>query len=144
MTAAIKQGRIDAGMLSEPQLSQSKADIEVLGDAFSAIAPVWVGAVFVASKAWVSANPDAARRFVAAMRETARWANAHHAETARILGPPSGIDAATFATMKRSLYAETLSRAMLQPPIDAAFKYGALKQPFDTRELVDGAAPFQH
>ena len=122
MAAALKQGRIDAAMLSEPFLTQDKPDVEPLGDAFGAIAPSWVGAVFVASKAWVSANPDAARRFVAAMHETARWANAHRADTAQILQPFTGIDAATFGAMDRSVYAETLSRELLQPPIDAALQ----------------------
>ena len=87
MAASLKAGRIDAAMLSEPFLTQNKADVEELGDAFAAIAPRWVGAVFVASKSWVTANPDAARRFVAAMRETARWANTHRADTAKILMP---------------------------------------------------------
>jgi NitT/TauT family transport system substrate-binding protein len=85
MPAALKQGRIDAAMVSEPFLTENKADIEPLADAFAAIAPQWISAVFVISKAWVTANPDAAKRFVAAMHETARWANTHHTETAKIL-----------------------------------------------------------
>jgi NitT/TauT family transport system substrate-binding protein len=142
MAAALKQGRIDAAMMSEPILSQSKADVEILGDAFAAIAPTWISSVFVASKAWVTANPDAARRFVAAMHETAIWANAHHADTAKILAPPSGVDLATFATMARTTYGETLTRALLQPGIDAAVKYGALKTPYDTQEIVTAAEPY--
>jgi NitT/TauT family transport system substrate-binding protein len=144
MSPALKGGRVDAAMLSEPYLTQQKDDVEELGDAFASIASNWTGAVFVASKAWVSANPDAAKRFVAAMRETATWAYTHRADTARILQPYTGIDAATFAAMSRSTYAETMTRAMLQPPIDTAYKYGALKAPFDTIELVNGAAPYQH
>lgn len=142
MPASLKAGRVEAAMLSEPFLAQNKADVEELGDAFAAIAPRWVGAVFVASKAWATANPDAARRFAAAMRETARWANGHHADTAKILMPLTGIDAATFAAMDRSTFAETLSRETLQPPIDVAVKYGALKEPFDTAALVSEAAPY--
>jgi ABC-type nitrate/sulfonate/bicarbonate transport system substrate-binding protein len=97
----------------------------------------------VASKTWASANPDVARRFVAAMRETARWANTHHEDTARILAPVTHIDLATFATMQRSTYAAALSRDLLQPAVDVAVRYGALKAPFDTAELVAGAAPYQ-
>jgi NitT/TauT family transport system substrate-binding protein len=142
MAAALKQGRIDAAMMSEPFLTEESADVEVLANAFAAIAPEWISAVFVASKAWVTANPDAARRFVAAMHETARWANAHHAETAAILSPLSGVPLATFAAMKRAAYTDKLTRALLQPGIDAAFRYGALKAPFDTSEIVTGAAPY--
>ncbi len=142
MVAALKQGRVVAAMLGEPLLTPNKADIEVLGNAFAAIAPQWTSSVFVASKAWVTANPDAARRFVAAMRETAAWANTHHAETARILAPAAGIDLASFATMTRATYGERLTRALLQPGIDTAVKYGALKQPFDSAEIVAAAAPY--
>ncbi len=132
MVAALKQGRIAAAMLGEPLLTPAKDDIEVLGNAFAAVAPAWISSVFVISKAWATANPDATRRFVAAMRETARFANTHHAETAKIFGPVAGIDPALFATMTRATYGEQLTRALLQPGIDTAVKYGALKQPFDT------------
>ena len=142
MAASLKAGRIEAAMLSEPFLTQNKADVEELGDAFAAIAPRWVGAIFVASKSWAAANPDAARRFEAAMRESARWANTHRADTAKVLMPLTRIDPAIFAEMDRSTYAETLERDLLQPPIDAAVKYGALKEPFDTAQLVSQAAAY--
>jgi NitT/TauT family transport system substrate-binding protein len=142
MAAALKQGRIDAAMMSEPFLTEESADVEVLANAFAAIAPEWISSVFVASKAWVTANPDAARRFVAAMHETGRWANAHHADTAAILSPLSGVPLATFAAIKRTAYTDKLTRALLQPGIDAAVRYGALKSPFDTGEIVTDAAPY--
>jgi ABC-type nitrate/sulfonate/bicarbonate transport system substrate-binding protein len=90
----------------------------------------------------VTANPDAARRFVAAMHETGRWANAHHAETAKILGPLSGVPEATFASMTHTTYTDKLTRALMQPGIDAAARYGALKAPFDTAEIVTDAGPY--
>jgi NitT/TauT family transport system substrate-binding protein len=142
MVAALKQGRIAAAMLGEPLLTPAKADIEVLGNAFAAVAPSWISSVFVISKSWAAANPDATRRFVAAMCETARFANTHHADTAKIFAPVAGIDPALFATMVRATYGEQLTRALLQPGIDTAVKYGALKQPFDTEQIVTDAAPY--
>ena len=142
MIAALKQGRIDAAMLGEPLLTPGKADVEILGNAFAAIAPTWISSVFVISKAWATVNPDATRRFVAAMRETAHFANTHHADTAKIFGPAAGIDPALFATMTRATYGEQLTRALLQPGIDTAVKYGALKQPFDTEQIVTDSAPY--
>jgi NitT/TauT family transport system substrate-binding protein len=143
MPLALKQGRVDAAMLGEELIAPNRTDVEILGNAFAAIGPAWSSAVFVASKAWVAEHPDAARRFVAAMYDAARWANTHQAETARIFAPVAGVDAATMRAMVRATYAERLSRALLQPPIDAAVKYGALKQPFDTGEIVSAAAPYQ-
>jgi NitT/TauT family transport system substrate-binding protein len=142
MAAALKAGRIDAAMLAEPALTQAKGDVEELADAFAAIAPRWTLGVFVTSKAWAAANPDAAHRFVEAMVETARWANAHRADTAKILGPLSNIDPATFASMARSRYGDALSAPLLQPPIDAAYKYGQIKGPLDAKVIVDDAQPY--
>jgi NitT/TauT family transport system substrate-binding protein len=142
MSAALKQGRIDAAMLAEPALSQAKADVDMLGDAVGAIAPRSTIGVFVASKAWVEANPDVAHRFVQAMVESARWANTHHAETAKILSPLLGVDPAAFATMVRSTYGDVLSAQLLQPQLDAAYKYGQLKTPFDARQIVADAQPY--
>jgi NitT/TauT family transport system substrate-binding protein len=142
MTAALKQGRIDAAMISEPALTRDKADLEELGDAFAAVAPRWALGVFVTSKAWASAHPDAARAFVEAIVETGRWANVHHDETAKILATPSHIDLATFGAMGRSTYGDALTASMLQPVIDAAVKYGALKQTLDANQIVADSRPF--
>ncbi len=143
MPAALKQNRIDAAMVSEPFLSENKADLEPLADAFAAIAPQWISAVFVVSKAWATANPDAARRFMAAMHETARWANTHPTETAKILSPPlADVPLTTFAKMERSTYTDQLTKALLQPGIDTAYRYGALKESYDTAESVTAATPY--
>jgi NitT/TauT family transport system substrate-binding protein len=140
--AAVKQGRVDAAMLAEPSLTRGKDDIELLGRACGAIAPQWLSAVFVASKAWVTANPAVARRFVAAIVETGRWANTHHAESAKVLGPLTGIEPATFAAMARSEYGDSLTASMIQPVIDVAVKYGQLKEPLNANDIVAQAKPY--
>jgi NitT/TauT family transport system substrate-binding protein len=142
MAAALKAGRLDAAMISEPALSRALMEVDVLGDAFAAIGPRWTIGVWVTSRAWAAAHADTARQFVRAMIETARWANAHHAETAQLLSAPSHIDLATFAQMTRSTYGDSLTAAMLQPQIDAAVKYGALKQSLDARTIVADAQPY--
>jgi NitT/TauT family transport system substrate-binding protein len=142
MAPALKGGRIDAATLSEPALSQAKDDVEELAVAFNAIGPRWTEGTFVASKAWVEANPDAAHRFVQAMVEAARWANKHHAETAKILAPLLGVDLSIFATMVRPTFGDQLSAALLQPPLDAAVKYGQIKTPYDARQIVTDAQPY--
>jgi NitT/TauT family transport system substrate-binding protein len=142
MAPSLKQARIDAAMLSEPFLTEESADIEVLADAFAAVSNEWISSVFVASKAWVTANPDGTRHFIAAMHETGRWANTHHAETAKILSPLSGVPLATFTAMARTAYTDALTKALMQPGIDAAYRYGALKTPYDTAEIVTAATPY--
>src|SRR6202011_2650040 len=39
MAAALAAGRIDAAMITEPALTQHKSEIELLADAYTAIAP---------------------------------------------------------------------------------------------------------
>jgi NitT/TauT family transport system substrate-binding protein len=143
MTPALKAARVDAAMLSEPLVTQNAADVEILADVWPAIAPLWLSSVYVVSKPWATANPDAAKRFVAAMHDAARWANTHHADTAKILAPLANVSLETVNAMGRTTYGETLTRALLQPGIDAAYKYGQLKQPYDTQQIVDAAAPYQ-
>ena len=142
MAAALAQGRIDAAMMTEPHLSQARAEVDVLGNADSAIAPQFISGVYFAATAWVDAHPDTARRVAQALRETAHWANTHHAETAAILARGSDLDAATINLMTRSTYAESLTAPMIQPAIDVAFTYGRLKDPLDMRQIVAKALPF--
>ncbi|HEV8022671.1 MAG TPA: ABC transporter substrate-binding protein [Candidatus Lustribacter sp.] len=142
MTAALKAGRIDAAMLSEPLLTENRNDVEQLADPFSAVAPRWTVGVFVASKAWVTANPDLARKFVQGMMDTAHWANTHHAETAKIVAPLAGIPLSTFTLMARSRYGYELSAALLQPEVDQAVANGQLKAAVDTAQWVADAQPY--
>ena len=142
MVAALQQGRIDAAMLGEPVTSQRKADVELLGNAFAAIAPRWTEGVYVSSKAWVTAYPDAAHRFVQAMVEAARWANTHRTESANMLAPFARVDPAVFMAMTRATQGDALSATLLQPPIDVAVKYGQLKTPFDAKALLSEAQPY--
>lgn len=142
MVAALQQGRIDAAMLGDPIKTQRKADVELLANAFAAIAPRWTEGAYVSSKAWVAANPDAAHRFVQAMVEAARWTNAHPVESAKMLAPLVGVDPTVFMAMPRAPQGDVLDARLLQPPIDVAYKYGQLKAPFDARTFVSDAQPF--
>ncbi len=142
MAAALAQGRIDAAMMTEPHLTQARADTAVLGNADSAIAPLFISGVYFAATAWVEAHPDVARRVAHALRETAHWANTHHAETAAILARGADLDAATIGLMTRSTYAEALTVPAISPALEVGFAYGRLKEPFDAKQLVAKALPF--
>jgi len=142
MAAALMQGRVDAAMMTEPHLSEARADIDLVGNADAKIAPRFISGVYFAATAWVDAHPDLARRAAQALRETAHWANGHHAETAAILARGANLDAATIAQMTRSTYAESLTATEIAPALEVAFAYGRLKEPYDVRQLVAKAQPF--
>jgi len=140
--AAFREHRIDVAEMGDPDLTilRQRGEVKVLASPFDAIGDGYLLAGFVASKAWVQANPDAARRFVAAMRETARWANAHRAETAVLLSKALKLAPAVVAAMSRTTYAEALTAAIVQPPLDVAAKYGII-QPMKADDLIPALLP---
>src|SRR5579875_3719115 len=132
---------IDATEMGDPDLTilRQRGEIKVIASPFDAIGDGYLLAGFVASKAWVQANPDAARRFVLAMRQTARWANTHRSETAAILAKALHLSPAVVRAMSRTTYAETLTPAIMQPPLDVAARYGIIK-PMNASELIPDVA----
>ena len=139
MAAALKQGRVDAAMLSDPLFTEARADVEVLGDAFSAIAPRFLLGAWVVSKTWADANLATARRIAAAFRDTARWANANRPATAKMLAAHGKLDPRTVQIMARSTYGIDVTAVLLTPPLAASQRYGALKGTADIAGLVADA-----
>jgi NitT/TauT family transport system substrate-binding protein len=136
MAQALTSGRIDAAMMTEPGLTQHKDEVELLSDAYTAIAPEFLIGAFVASDSWLRDNADDARKFASAMAQTAAWANGHHAETAPMLAERTGIDVRIVQEMTRATYGERLVADQIQPVLDAAHKYGSLKDPMRARDLI--------
>jgi NitT/TauT family transport system substrate-binding protein len=136
MDAALQQGRIDAAMMTAVYFAQARNDVDLLGNADAAIAPVFISGVYFAATAWAEAQPDTARRVARALRDTARWVNTHHTETAPMLARISDIDPATIAVMTRATFAESITVPQLAPAIDVALTYGRLKAPLDYRQIV--------
>jgi NitT/TauT family transport system substrate-binding protein len=142
MAAALMQGRIDAAMMTEPHFSQARADVDLVANADSAIAPVFISGVYFAATSWVNDHPDVARRVAQALRETAHWANTHHTETAAVLARAGDLDPATIGRMTRSTFAESLTVPEIAPALDVAYAYGRLKEPYDVRGLVTKAQAY--
>lgn len=136
MAPALAAGRIDAAMITEPALTIHKSTIELLSDAYTAIAREFLIGGFITSEAWLRENPDAAKRFASAIGETARWANAHHGETAAILAKHAGLEESLVRSMTRATYGERLTAEYIQPVLDAAAHYGSLKSPMKASDLL--------
>jgi NitT/TauT family transport system substrate-binding protein len=135
MDAALAAGRIDGAIVEEPALSAALAqNSRVLGYAYDAIAKRFNVGAFFATKDFVSAHPDVVRTFAEAIAATAVWANRHHPESARILEKYSR--AAIAPEMRRTVFAEHLRAAEVQPLIDASAKYGLLKAAFPAADMI--------
>jgi NitT/TauT family transport system substrate-binding protein len=129
--------RIDAALIADPSLTvlRAKGAVKVLANTFDAIGPMWLPAAFFAKRDWITANHETARRFAAAIAETAQWANTHRDETLALLAKEMKVPVALVAQMARAHYPGTLNPLTIQPPLDAAAKYGAVK-PIRAKDII--------
>jgi len=132
---AITAGRADAGVVSEPFQSVALANgCRVLAACHDTIGKEFLVGAWFSTNAWADAHPDLVKRFRAVIVETARWANTHREESAKILEKYTKL--ALPPQMKRVVFAEKSDPAQMQPLINAAAKYGALKAPFPAADLL--------
>jgi NitT/TauT family transport system substrate-binding protein len=118
--AALESGRVAAAMISEPTLSDAADRIRVFGRAFDAIARRVMVSGFFVNNTWLAKNRDAGKRFADALHETARWANQNHERSGLILQKYSKISDAALHRMVRTVYAESLDPALIDPTLELA------------------------
>jgi NitT/TauT family transport system substrate-binding protein len=135
MAGALETGRIDAAVIAEPELSATLARGDrIIGDCYDAIAPNFLIGAWFTTGAWAKAHPDLVKRFQRAMSDAAAWANRNQAASGDLLTKYTQI--IVEPGMRRSVYAEKLDPAQIQPLIDASAKYGALKASFPAGDLI--------
>jgi NitT/TauT family transport system substrate-binding protein len=135
MAGALEAGRIDAAVIAEPELSATLAKGDrVLGYCYDGIASHFLIGAWFTTGAWAKAHPDLVKRFQKAMALSAAWANKNQAASGALLTKYTQI--IVEPTMKRTVYAEKLDPAQIQPLIDASAKYGILKASFPAIDLI--------
>jgi NitT/TauT family transport system substrate-binding protein len=142
VAAALDEGRIEAGTLIQPILSQAVASgkARIFANTYRAIAPRFVFTAWTTTASWAAANADAARRFARTMREAETYCNTHRAETAPLLAAFSGVDVQQVLRGGRDTFAAAFPDPKdLQPLIDSAAKYGTIERRFDALELISPA-----
>ena len=136
MTASIAQHRVDAALVTQPELQAAldTKQFRLVADVYAAIAKDFLLGGWIATTPFVQAHPDLAAAFAKAIYQTAKWANTHHAESAVILEEASKVHMTR--SDHRIPFAEKTTTADLQPVIDICAKYGLLKAPFPAGEIV--------
>ncbi len=136
MADAVAAGRIDAVMMTEPELSGALASkrVRILAAPLESIASEFVLGAWFSTSAYAKAHPDIVRAFAAAMAMAADWANHNQAESGKILEAATGVTMG--ANAARVLFANHLDTREIQPVIDASAKYGALKATFPAAQLI--------
>jgi NitT/TauT family transport system substrate-binding protein len=139
MADAVATGRIDAAMMTEPELSGALAGkrVRILSSPMEAIARQFVIGAWFSTAAYAKAHPDIIKAFASAMAMSADWANHNQVESGKILEAATGI--ASVGTASRVTFANRLEARDMQPLIDASAKYGALKTTFPAVQLMASA-----
>jgi len=136
MADAVAQHRIDAAVLTQPQL-QAALDgktVRQLADVYAAIAPDFLLGGWFGMSPWVQAHPQLAAAFAKSIYQSAKWANTHQAESAVILEDATKVH--MDRTDHRVPFAEALIPGDVQKLIDICAKYGILKATFPANQIT--------
>jgi NitT/TauT family transport system substrate-binding protein len=133
---AVSSGKIDGATYGEPFITfGTDKGMRAIYTEKNPIAPRYMLAGFMTTKAWAAKNPAVAAKFIAAMKEIAQWANINRSASAAILSKYTKIPLPVVERMKRGEYAENLLASDFQPVIDAAVKYGVFAKAYPAPEL---------
>jgi NitT/TauT family transport system substrate-binding protein len=136
--ATVSTGHVDCAAITEPFLSAALAtgDVRLLAYEGAEVAPLVIeGGVFTSAD-YASKHAEMIKKFTRAIIDAGVWANTHHEEAAAILAKYSKRDPAKVAN--HAVFPDGLKASDLQPLIDAAAKYGAMKSPFPAADLLPG------
>jgi NitT/TauT family transport system substrate-binding protein len=135
MLVALQQNRIDAAALVEPFVSSARAVATPIAAFFDAVAPAFLITAHFTTLEWARTHPDIVRRFQDTIAKTAVWANKNHEQSGEILLKYAKLSEDTIHTMLRTVFAERLDPAQIQPVIDLTAKYGGIA-PFSADQLI--------
>jgi NitT/TauT family transport system substrate-binding protein len=143
VTAAIEQGRIDAGLITEPYMTQNirAGKVRLLVDELSGYPRPILESVFFSTRDYATKNRDAVTRFARVLQRAAAYSNTHEAETIPLFVAATGMDPTVAAEMHHTYTAASFDPAQIQPVIDLAARYKIIPQRFDARDLMATALP---
>ena len=139
MAATIASGRVDAALLTQPDLegALTKKTVRVLSYPYESVGKQFLVGCWFATSTWANDHPESVRAYASAMQQTAEWANSHRAATAKIVEDMTKAPVQTSALPR---YSVQLDPRDIQPLIDAAAKYGALKAAIPAAQLTAGVS----
>jgi NitT/TauT family transport system substrate-binding protein len=135
---AVIARRVDAVTVTTPTLlaAMDTGKLRIVGYPFNAIAKRFIQAAWFTTSDYASKNADAVAAFRKVVTQSAAIINAKPADATASIAAFTKQDPAMIARMPRALAIGPLDPKLLQPPIDAAFKYGAIGATFDARDML--------
>lgn len=138
MADAVASGRIDAASMDAANLN-SRTDLRVIAETYPAVAPRFLAGGWFATSSWIKDHPAELRAFLEAMKRASIWANGHHRQAIAIYAKYSRFAVDDLQKAPRPVFftegREALP-ALIQPLVDLAAQYGAIKAKFPASELV--------
>jgi NitT/TauT family transport system substrate-binding protein len=135
---ALDDARIDAGVLGNPLLSEALSGglVRLFGRPEEAIAKRVIQAAYFCTTDFAAKNRDALGRFARAILESGRYCTAHPRETVDLLSNFTKVPSAVIAGMERVDLGSELDPRLIQPLIEAAVRYGALREGFNAGDMM--------
>ena len=132
--AALEQGRVDAVNIGDPWLVTESAHLRVLPKSYDAIANRFYVTLWLADSTWAEKNRETIRCFRSALNDGAQWAEAHPDLAQQVLD--KWLKVTGTVPLRKYAHSGALETALLQPVLDAAAKYGTLKQAVAANSLI--------
>ena len=134
---ALQQHVVDAGMLSEPFLSDARLQkmTRPIASPFSAIAPRFMLNGWYAKETWIAGHRDEVKRFTDAVTAAQAWAMSNPQASGAVLIQVAKIKPTVLAGMKRATFASHFDPALLQPVVNTAAKFNLIDAPFPAPDL---------
>ena len=135
LVGSIVAKRVDASPLLEPQLTEQKDRVRIFCNPYDALSKLLLISSWIATKGYYEKNLATVQKFLAVMRQTADWANKNPRASAEILSKISKIPLEVVVKMNHNIFGTALDPAVIQPTIDASFRYGFLPKAFPASDL---------
>jgi NitT/TauT family transport system substrate-binding protein len=128
---------LDAAFIFEPYTGSMMAQgAKVIGTPFDAIAPRWMPTAWFTVDAWSKDHRAAAQRFADVLTGIYPYVNAHYADLIPLISSFSKLAPDTLRSMTPVFATPAFDRSLMQPVVDAAFKYGEIAKSFDARNML--------
>jgi NitT/TauT family transport system substrate-binding protein len=141
---AVEEGRVDAGTLLEPRLSEALdgGKVRIFAKSFDAYGKRFPISAWFATSEYIGRNQELIQRFARTMRESNAYCNTHRAETAPLLAAHSKVDVKTVEHSTRVQFGDAFDLKEVQGVVDVSAKYKVIEKAFDARDLISPAISF--
>ncbi len=138
---ALEAGRIDAGLMGEPAMTEGikSGKLRYFVDELGGYSRPILEVVSFCTREFAQKNKDAIARFGKILRDANNYANTHIAETLPLLLPLTQMDPKVAQEIHHGFSATSFDPGALQPVIDLMVKYKEIPKSFDARELLKPA-----